>query len=103
LTRSGARPHRRRALQIGFLVFVAPFAIAAAYLHLSRSLGGGASAEADWLALAVAIGAGVAGVILLRIATWQKALLAVIYAAAMGFLLLLFTLMFVCGLYGDCL
>ena len=94
---------RRNPLLTFFLIFLAPFAIASVYLYLSRWPERSFTTETDWLALATAMGVGVWGLILLPFAKWQKALLVLLYGAAMGFSLVIFALAFVCGAFGDCL
>jgi hypothetical protein len=93
----------RRHFLIVLLVFPAPFLVSSLYLYMSRWPVRWCTGETDMLMLGAAIVPVVAGIVLLPIQKWHNVLLAVIYATGIALVLIAFSLMFVCGAFGDCL
>jgi hypothetical protein len=91
---------RRTVLGLATLT-IAPPLIFAAYLWLSRKRQF-SSAEADYLALAVGVAAGVCGVIVLPLGRNWRAAIAVPYIMVALFALVLWSFEHVCGTLGGC-
>jgi hypothetical protein len=90
----------KRTLQWS-LVAVGPFAITAAYFLLSRSLFGRDAEPFDLIALIVSVGAG--AVVLSRLVRPDPAFWLLVYVLAITLPLMLWSLVFVCGVDENCL
>jgi len=84
------------------LAVSAPLLLMTPYLMSSRSLRWWSDAT-DYAAFAIAICAGLAGIMLLPIHRFVRAALAGLYVPATALLVFFYSLSLVCGLYGDCL
>jgi hypothetical protein len=91
---------RRTVLGLATLT-IAPPLIFTTYLWLSRARHF-SSVEADYLALAVGVAAGVCGVIVLPIGRNWRAAIAVPYIIVALFALVLWSFEYVCGTLGGC-
>ena len=94
---------RRKAVAAALLGVFGPFVVCSVYLLLSRWPVYWGGTVIDWVALTLAVGTGVVGWILLPLRTWQKVAAILLYVPAVGFLVALFALMFVCAVFGNCL
>ena len=81
----------------------APLIITAIYLSLSRWPERWFTAGSDRVALAIAIMVGLIALWSLPLKVWHRVVASLLYVPAMGALLVLSALLFVCGMFGDCL
>lgn len=88
----------RRAIVGWAVALVGPLTVVTAYLLLSRAQTW--STDLDWVALAVALAVGVAG---LRMARCAAVVGSMVYVCVAAFVLLWYSLSFVCSVFGDCL
>lgn len=102
--RSCASESARRIIGCTTLL-VAPFVVTTAYLWLSRTydLWNWHTGTADFLALGASIAAGLVGVIVLPMGRVSRAVFAVVYIPVSACVLILWSLSYVCGVFGACL
>jgi hypothetical protein len=95
---------KRRAAYGGALAILAPPLISTGYLWLSftYNLGREQSGVSDLVAFAVSIGAGLLGISMLPINRVSRAVVAVIYVPISIYLLIVWSLTFVCGQFEAC-
>jgi hypothetical protein len=87
----------------GALMLLAPWIVAGLYLYFSRWPVRWWNTASDTAMLVAAVGFGLAGLSMLPLRRWQKALAALAYIPAIGALLVVFSLYFVCAAFSDCL
>ena len=85
------------------LALVAPVMLLSGYLYLTRATNLRWSDQSDFLALAISVAVGVAGLLLLVRDNLKRLVGAVVYAFATYYVLFGYTLAFVCSAFGDCL
>lgn len=86
------------------LMLVAPLAIEAAWLYLSRTSGFPPNTgSADTLGLGLSIAVGSLAMFRMRLSLVARLSLLVAYIAVMGLMLLVFTFSFVCVVFQNCL
>lgn len=91
---------RRSLLSIGSVVL--PTLILTVYLLLSRSGERPFTAIGDWSTLGVAICAGVACIWFVPDRWYWRVIASTVLATTMSFALAFYSLIFVCGVFGDC-
>jgi len=84
-------------------ITIGPMLIVAVYLVLSRWPVRWFSSWSDYVALGIAVSLGALAIISLNITVGSKILLLVIYVPIVLTILVYFSMVFVCGLFGDCL
>src|SRR5690606_13218896 len=89
----------------GTTLIVAPLVVTTAYLWLSRTydLWSWHTGAADFLALGASIAAGLVGVLVLPMGRVSRAVFAVVYVPVAACVLILWSLSYVCGVFGACL
>lgn len=85
------------------MALFAPLLIIGIYLSLSRWPERWFTAGSDNLALVVAVLAGLIGLWWFPLKVWHRVVASLLYVPVMGALLFLSALLFVCGMFGDCL
>lgn len=89
---------------LGWLgALVAPFVVITAYLFLTRWPAYRWSVASDYVALAVAIAVGIAGLCVAVRSPLRRLMGSVVYVCAAAFVLFWYSLAFVCSTFGDCL
>jgi hypothetical protein len=96
----------RRDYKIAAAIVVAvlgPLIVTCIYLALSRGPERWFTGQTDTVALSVAVASGIVGLLFIPLKPWYRVAVILLYIPAMGALLIPLALLFVCGMFGDCL
>jgi len=94
---------RQSILKSTLIAVIAPFALAATYLTITRSLGISDTTILDWVALAFCVGVGLVGIISLPTSLVGRIGISIVYVPVISGGLFYFFLIFVCSIFDLCL
>ena len=96
-----SRSERTAAVAVGALL--GPLFVAGIYLSFSRWPERWFTPATDWAALGLAILVGLVGIWSLPMKRWKRVAATFLYIPAMGALVGISAVVFVCSVFGDCL